>query len=170
MKKIFLLLLFLMLIPKIGFGQVEKYKAVFTLNFIRYIGWTEESKQGDFVIGVLKSDKVAEWLTSQSGGKKFGYQDVVIKKFNSVDELTDCQVLYVSSAINFGKYSEAIFKVLGKSSLVITESEGATRHGSVINFVVRDDNLKFEIAEANAQTTGLSVSSKLSNMAAAIKK
>ncbi len=157
------------MVPKFGFSQVEKYKSVFTLNFIRYIGWAEEAKQGDFVIGVLKSPGVADWLNKQSLGKKFGNQDVVIKEFKSVDELVDCQVLYVGSSYNFFRYAEQIKSVLGKYSLLITESEGAIKKGSVINFVVRDDILKFEVSEANAQSTGLSISSKLSNMGAAIR-
>ena len=170
MRKMFLFLFFLLVIPKIGFGQVEKYKSVFTLNFIRYIGWPDDAKQGDFVIGVLKNSKIADWLTKQSGGKKFGYQNVVIKKFNSVDEVVDCQVLYVASNINFSRHSETLLGKIGKSSLVVTETEGATKHGSVINFVVRDEKLKFEIHKSNAQNLGLSISSKLSNMAAAIQK
>jgi len=170
MRKILLLLILMMAVPKIGSSQVEKYKSVFTLNFIRYIGWPDDAKQGDFVIGVVKNSKIADWLVKQSGGKKFGYQNVVIKEFNSVDEVTDCQVLYVSSSVNFSRHSETLFSKIGKSSLVITESEGATKHGSVINFVVRDNNLKFEIHDLNAKNLGLSISSKLSNMAAAIKK
>ena len=106
MRKILLILIFLVALPKIGFSQVEKYKSVFTLNFIRYIGWPEDAKQGDFVIGVLKSPKIADWLTKQSAGKKFGYQNVVIKKFNSVEEVADCQVLYVSSGVNFSRQAE----------------------------------------------------------------
>ncbi len=160
----------MLVVPKIGFGQVEKYKSVFTLNFIRYIGWPEEAKQGDFVIGVLKEPAIADWLVKQSGGKKFGYQNVVIKEFKSVEDVTDCQVLYISSYINFSRHSETILSKLGKSSLVITETEGATKRGAVINFVVRENNLMFEVHEANAQKLGLSISSKLSNMAAAIKK
>lgn len=170
MRKIVLVLFFLLVIPKFGYCQVEKYKAVFTLNFIRYIGWPEDAKQGDFVIGVLKSSKIADLLTKQSAGKKFGYQNVVIKQFNSVDELVDCQVLYVSSSVNFSRNSESIKSILGKSSMIITESEGATKKGSVINFVVRENNLKFEVHEGNAQSQGLSVSSKLLNLQAAIKK
>ncbi|WP_066630259.1 YfiR family protein [Labilibacter marinus] len=170
MRKILLILVFLLFIPKLGFSQVEKYKSVFTLNFIRYIGWPEDAKQGDFVIGVLKNPKIADWLTKQSGGKKFGYQNVVIKQFKSVDEVTDCQVLYVSGSVNFSRQSENLLGKIGKSSLLITETEGATKHGAVINFVVRENNLKFEIHNSNAQNLGLSISSKLSNMAAAIKK
>ncbi len=169
MKKNYLILFFLLLIPTLSFGQVEKYKSVFTLNFIRYIGWTEATKQGDFVIGVIKNKRVAEWLTNQSAGKKFGYQNVVIKEFKSVDELIDCQVVFVGAAANYSRYAETIKGKVGKSTLIITETEGAINHGSIINFVIRDNNLKFEISNANATAAGLSISSKLENMAAAIK-
>ena len=169
MKKIVLLSVFVLLVPKLGFAQIEKYKSVFTLNFIRYIGWPEDAKKGDFVIGVLKDDKIAEWLGSQSNGKKFGYQDVVIKVFNSVEEVANCDVLYVSSNINFSRHAESLLSKIGKNSLLITETEGATKHGSVINFVVRDEVLKFEIDDANAQKRGLSISSKLTSMTAAIQ-
>lgn len=169
MRRTLIFLFFLIIIPKLGFGQVEKYKSVFTLNFIRYIGWPDNAKKGDFVIGVLKEPKIAELLKKQSVGKKFGYQNVVIKEFRSVDEVIDCQVLYVSSSINFSRQSDNILAKLGKGSLLITETEGATKKGAVINFVIRENNLKFELHNANAQNLGLSISSKLSNMAAAIK-
>ncbi len=170
MKKLLLILILVLALPKIGFSQAEKYKSVFTLNFIRYVGWNESSKQGDFVIGVLKGSSIAKFLKQQSAGKKFGFQDVVIKEFNSVDEVGKCQVLYVSSSINYSRHSATLVGKIGKGALIITETEGATANGSVINFVIRDNNLKFEISETNAQKQGLSISSKLSNMAAAIKK
>ncbi|SMO58028.1 protein of unknown function [Saccharicrinis carchari] len=169
-KHVLLLLIFILIVPKVGFGQVEKYKSVFTLNFIRYIGWPEDAKTGDFVIGVLRHDKIAELLASQSSGKKFGHQNVVIKSFKSVDDVSNCQVLYVSSSINFSRHAETLLSKIGKTALVVTESEGATKHGAVINFVVRDQTLKFEIDNANAQKYGLSISSKLSEMTAAIQK
>ncbi len=170
MRKLVLIVILVLALPKLGFSQAEKYKSVFTQNFIRYIGWTDQSKQGDFVIGVLKSSTIAGWLKKQSAGKKFGFQNVVVKEFKNVEEVSKCQVLYVSSAINFSKYSAAIFSKLGKGSLVVTEAEGATDHGSIINFVIRGNNLKFEISESNAAKQGLSISSKLSTLPAAIKK
>jgi hypothetical protein len=149
-------------------GQVEKYKAVFTLNFIRYIGWPEDARQGDFVIGVLNSSSVAKWIKSQSAGKKFGFQDVVVKEFSSVDEVEDCQVLYVSSKARFSKVADQLQGKLGNNSLIITEEEGATDFGSMINFVIRDEVLKFEIHNKNASDKGLQISSRLGNMSSAI--
>ena len=151
-----------------GNAQEAKFKATFTLNFIRYIGWPESTKQGDFVIGVLKAKEIADYMTSQSAGKKFGFQDVVIKDFKNTDEITDCQVLFVSSYANFSRHASEILAKVGKNTLVVCESEGATDSGAAINFVIRDSKLKFEIKKANAAKAGLQISSKLESMASAI--
>jgi hypothetical protein len=144
---------------------------MFTLNFIRYIGWPEASKQGDFVIGVVKDNIIAENLKTQTAGKKFGYQTIVIKEFKSVEEITDCQLLYFSNSVNFSRNAELVMeKLKGKNSLVITETEGAIKNGSMINFVVRDDKLKFEISNENAEAFGIKFSSSLTSLSNAIVK
>ncbi len=169
MKKVFLFIALLVL-PLLVQGQVAKYKAVFTANFIRYIGWPEAAKQGDFVIGVIRDKEMVDHLKNVSKGKKFGFQDIVIKEFRSPAEVSYCQVLFIPSNINLGKNASTIINKLGgKNSLIIAEKEGATKYGAMINFVIRDDKLKFEINKANASRFGLQVSSKLENMASAIK-
>jgi len=157
------------MIPLMGFGQVAKYKAIFTASFIRYIGWPEEAKQGDFVIGVLRDKEMADYLRSVSKSKKFGFQDIVIKEFKSPEDVTYCQVLFIGDNINLSKNAATVVEKLGgKNSLIITEKNGAVKYGSMINFVIRDDKLKFEISKKNAAGFGLQVSSKLQNMASAI--
>ncbi|HAM97856.1 MAG TPA: DUF4154 domain-containing protein [Marinilabiliales bacterium] len=172
MKKILLFLfIFAFLHSMAQEADVAKYKAMFTLNFIRNIGWPEASKEGDFVIGVLKEPNVAANLKTQTVGKKFGYQNIVIKEFKNVEEVTDCQLLFFSRSVSFSKNSEAIIQKLGGSnSLIITESEGAINSGSMINFVVRDDKLKFEISASNAEKFGLKFSTSLSTLSNAIVK
>ncbi|MCQ2201677.1 MAG: YfiR family protein [Bacteroidales bacterium] len=168
MKKI-VFILFLMLMPLCAQAQnVQKAKAMLTFNFIRYIGWAEEVRQGDFVIGVLKEHELVSWLTKLSTGKKFGYQDIVIKEFKSIDDVEDCQVIFVGSGGNFNKNSEKLMSVVGKNTLIITEVDGATSKGSMINFVVRDDILKFELHSKNASISGVQFSAKLGTMTGAI--
>lgn len=168
MKRFYLLAL-LLLIPLLSMGQIAKFKAVFTLNFIRYIGWSESSKQGDFVIGVLRNKEVADYLREQSYGKPFGFQKVVIKEYRSVEEIDNCQVVFVSSAINMRSSGAFIMdKAKQYNTLIIAESEGATQYGATINFVVRENALKFELHKGNAARQGLQFSSRLEGMAAAI--
>ena len=169
MKKSILIITFVVSLFSFGAqAQEAKYKATFTLNFIRYIGWPEGSSQGDFVIGVLRSKEIADNLKTQSAGKKFGFQDVVIKEFKTIEEISNCQVIFVSSSANFAKNSAVITERSGKSCLIVTEAEGATKNGAIINFVIRDDKLKFEISKANAARASLQISSKLETMASAI--
>jgi hypothetical protein len=170
MKKITLFFLLILIIPSKSYsqGEVAKYKSIFTLSFIRYIGWPEESRQGDFVIGVVRNKEIADWLRSLSKGKKFGFQNVVIKEFRTPEEVTDCQVLYIGN-VNLSKYASTLVdKVGGRNTLIISEKNGATKYGSMINFIIKEDKLKFEIQKNNASKFGLQISSKLSGMASAI--
>ncbi len=172
MKRLAILVLAVISVGIVKAQEVElaKYKSLFTLNFIRYIGWPEEAKQGDFVIGVLKNTEMAEQLKDQVVGKKFGYQNIIIKEFKNVDEISNCQILYVDGSINYSKNANLISQKLNnKSSLIITEDFGAISKGSMINFVIVDNKLKFEVSSANAEKFGLKLSNSLLAMNNAIK-
>lgn len=148
--------------------QLAKPKALLTLSFIRYLGWDDAVRQGDFVIGVVRDRELSQWISSQSQGKKFGFQEVVVKQFKSIDEITDCQVLYVSKNVSFARNASKILDKVGKNTLVMTEEEGATTKGSMINFVIRDSHLRFELSKANAQMGNIQFGQKLTDMTAAI--
>ena len=151
-------------------AELDKYKSLFTLNFIRYIGWSEEAKEGDFIIGVLKNSIMAEQLKEKTNGKKLGFQNIVIKEFKNIDEVSDCQTLYVDGRINYAKNAKLIASKLNNSnSLIVTEDAGAISDGSMINFVIVDEKLKFEVSANNANKYGLKFSNSLMAMKNAIK-
>ena len=168
MVKNVLMAIVLMLVSLPSSAQIAKSKAMLTTSFIRYLGWSETARQGDFVIGVLKDKEFASWLESHFKGKKFGFQEVVVKNFKSIDDVTACQVLYVSSSANFIRNSKSIGTKVGKDALVVTEEPGATDLGATINFVVRGGNLQFELSKRNAQLAHIQISQKLESMPSAI--
>ncbi len=172
MKKLIAIFLVLMSVVSLNAAtnEVIKYKSLFTLNFVRYIGWPEEVKQGDFVIGVIQNKEMAAELRTQTEGKKFGFQNIVVKEFNSLEELTDCQIVYVSERANYSKNAAAISQKVGKNTLIVTENNNAIANGSMINFVVVDDLLKFEVSAANSESKGLTLSNTLVTMKNAIQK
>lgn len=148
--------------------QLAKPKSLLTLSFIRYLGWSDNARKGDFVIGVVRDRELSSWLSSQSEGKKFGFQNVVVKSFKSVAEITDCQVIYISKNVSFSRNAPTIIDKVGKDTLIITEEEGATKSGSMINFVIRDGRIRFELSKANAQSANIQFGQKLTDMTAAI--
>jgi hypothetical protein len=70
------------------------------------------------------------------------------------------QVLFV------GRQEEARLKrllddVRARPVLTVTEASGALNAGSIINFVLQDNRLRFEIALGTAERNGLKLSSRL---------
>ena len=65
-----------------------------------------------------------------------------------------------------GLLAEAVKKIHGKSTLLITEAEGDAKKGAAINFVAKDNKQAFELNKAIAEKCGLVVSSGLKALAA----
>lgn len=173
MKKLLIVLLLFVSTFAQSYSQnanVDKYKALFTVNFIRFIGWTEENKQGDFVIGVINEKGIATELRKNVDGKKFGFQSFVVKDFKTIDEITNCNILYVSSSILMNKKNtDLIASKVRKSTLIISETTSSNSL-SMINFVAVDDKLKFEINIATIEKSGLQISNSLTALNNAIVK
>jgi hypothetical protein len=137
---------------------------MFIYNFTRLIEFPSQCKTGDYIIGVLGSDVSFNEIKNFSQGKTVGTQTITVKKFNSIDDVTNCHILFVS----FSKTKELaiiISKIEKYNTLLITEKNGATSNGSIINFVILDDKLKFEVNPDNALKFQIKLSTKLTEMA-----
>jgi hypothetical protein len=137
---------------------------MFIYNFSRLIEWPANYKNGPFVIGVLGSSDIHQQLQVYTKGKRVGSQPITVKVFNSPGEISTCHILFIP--FNSTKLMPNILSgVSGKSTLLVTEKNGAIEEGSAINFVVVGDKLKFELSQGNAVKYSIKVSSKLNEMA-----
>ena len=118
---------------KQNFDTNAKMKAVFVYNFTRYIDWPEEYKQGNFVIGLLGETPISEELGKVAATKKAVNQTIEVKNFDSIGNISECHILYVSSN-NSADLAAALQKTKGRSTLVITEQDGLAAKGAGISF------------------------------------
>lgn len=141
-----------------------KFKSLFIYNFTKYTEWPEAYKQGDFIIGVVNDNDLAEQLELAAKTKKINSQNVVIKRISSVAELSKCHVLYISgtSAAEVDPY---IKKAKDYSCLIITEGKGLVESLSAINFVVVGSQLNFEMNKSLFDNKQLIVSNSLEKLA-----
>lgn len=166
MKKIFLVMMISGLFGFVAKTQtgIAKAQAMFIYNFSRLIEWPASYKTGSFVIGVLGSGEITSELESYTTGKSVGTQQIVVKQFRDPGEIDKCHILFVP----FSKtkiLGEVLSSLANKSTLIITEKNGAVEEGSAINFLLIGDKLKFEISQGNATRYGIKYSSKLTEMA-----
>ena len=159
------LVAFMMGSVSIVMAQKAKFQSMFIYNFTKYIKWPDAYNPGGFVIAVVGDDAVYNNLMAVASSKKeVNGMNLVVKKFSSVDDITDCQVLFV--AANFcDQLGQVNSKIQGKPVLVITDKPGMAQSGSVINFVEKDGKMKFELNQSRADSRGLKVSGSLTSLA-----
>lgn len=148
-------------------AQETKFIALYLYNFTKYIDWPEEQKKGDFVIGVVGNSQVYSELVQIAEGKPVGNQTIVVKNFRNIEEITGCHILYLAENQS-RRIDQAIGKINQSAPLIVTQAEGATLQGSAINFVIRNETMKFELKKSNATKYGLRLHSRLDNLAIVI--
>ena len=72
-------------------------KAMYIYNFATLIDWPSQYRKGNFVIGVYgNKDGVYDNLKTKFEGKSIGSQEIVIKNYTSVSQITKAHIVYVT--------------------------------------------------------------------------
>lgn len=166
-SKIIFGILIISVLPFMAKSQDYRIHSVFIYNFTKYIQWPSSAQSGDFVIGVLGNSPMVQSLEKLASERKIGNRSMVIKKFNSVDQVSQCHMLFIPES-NSNDLEAALAKIGGQSTLIMTERQGLGSRGSGINFIVVDGKQKFELNKAATEKAQLKVSNELTSLAIVI--
>jgi len=137
-------------------------------RFTKYINWPDDKKNGDFVIGVVGDTPLYDELKIFISNKSAAGQPFVIKKFSANATAYNCQILFVCD--DESRSVKRIAAVTaGTPILLVTESEGLSRKGSCINFIIVGDHLKLEINKTNIERRSLNIASELLTLGIVVK-
>ncbi len=150
--------------------SVESVKAAFLYRFLEYVEWPDGARpDGPLTIAVLGDESLAEELHRNVRGRLAHGREIRAHSVSSVQEGLDAQVLFVSE--HWKKKLPAVAEAHARDPvLIVTEGEGALDRGSVINFLVVDGNVRFEISLSAAEQRGLKLSSRLLSVALRVEK
>ncbi|MEO8058901.1 MAG: YfiR family protein [Burkholderiales bacterium] len=147
-------------LPSASESQV---KAAFLYRFLGFVEWPAqafERTDSPLVIGVLGADALAEELEAVVAGRVVHGHPVEARKIRRGDSFAGLHVLFVGQAAG-----PAISSLMGASKagalLAVTETEEALAQGSMINFVVVDNKVRFDVAPGLAEQRSLKISSRL---------
>jgi YfiR/HmsC-like len=153
-----------------GSYSMESVKAAFLYRFLEYVEWPAATPTEEpFTIAVLGDDSLTAELRRNVRGRQAHGREIRVRSVKTVQEGVDAQVFFVSAE------SKRKLGALGRTQqrdpvLIVTEGEGALDSGSVINFVVVDGNVRFEVSLPAAEQRGLKLSSRLLNVALRVEK
>ena len=140
----------------LGYGQNEKFKALFIYNFTNYIEWPGATN-GTFTITVIGDSPIIGELQAISKIKKVGNATIEVKKVNSIGEVASSNIIFVPSS-HKKALAEIAQSMAGKATLII--SDGAQGKFG-INFVEVDSKQSFQISKSNIEEHKLKVNSAL---------
>jgi hypothetical protein len=164
MRKALYVFVFLFVSIGIAKSQEENVIAIAVYNFTRYIDWPQEQAANDFYIDVIGHKSVYDKLKEISAGRKVGNRNISVRFLETVDKITSSEILFVG----FWQSKEMpkiLEKVKSAPTLIITEKDGLIESGSALNFVIRNNTIKFEVKKANILKYGLVMSETLEQMA-----
>jgi hypothetical protein len=148
-----------------------RVKAVFLYNFAKFVEWTparSTATHEPIILGVVGDDPFGEVLEQTIKGKTVNGRELVVKRFPHPSEARACQVLFISSSEK--KRLRSIFESLrGASVLTVGETEGFAQLGGIVNFVLEDNRVHFEVNVDAAERAKLKISSKLLSLARIVK-
>lgn len=145
--------------------SMTKYLSNCLYNFSRNINWPEENKSGDFVITIVGDKELYAEMTKLTQNMKVGLQPIMVKFFNSVNEVSGYQQIVFVDNWQSNKINSLIQKTSGSNTLIVSETEGLIEKGSMINFVPVNGVMKFEMNKENLRRNNLMASSVLEKMA-----
>ncbi len=149
--------------------EIEEYqlKAAFLFNFTKFISWSHADASSKLTVCVMNAKEVAGALEVVTRGKSVDARQVVVQQISFPAALETCQILFIG---NNGKKTEEILVEAKKLSIVtVGEDEKFLRRGGMINFVLEEGKLRFEINTDAASRAGINISSKLLSLAKIVR-
>jgi hypothetical protein len=110
---------------------------------------------------VVGDDPFGGTLDKAIAEQKEGKRSLALRRMPVLDPTASCQILFTSDA-------EALDAV--KDRPVVTVTDSGVRPRGIISFVVIDNHVRFDIDAAEADNVGVRVSSKLLNLAHAVRR
>lgn len=145
-------------------GALERQvKAAYLYKFAGFVEWPEGSfahPDSPLVIGVLSADALAEQLEQTVAGHTAGGRAIVVRKLRRGDALAGLHILFIG-AMERAALQETLAASRSQAVLTVSDSDEAHALGSMINFVVADEKLRFEVALKPVASARMRISARM---------
>ena len=153
-------------------AQSEEYavKAAYLSKFGIYVEWPRKafsSANSAINLCVVEDDPFGSTLDEVVRGQRIGERAIVLRRLQDVTRDSGCHILYIGDS---QRTSQIIESLRRSGVLTVTDTRGTRGSMGIINFVLKDNRVRFDIDDAAAEKNGLVISSKLLSLALNVKQ
>ena len=144
----------------------HQVKAAFLFNFVKFVIWPPEAfadGKKPLKLCVVGRDPLGDELTRMIAGKTVRDHPLEFSRITDAASARGCHLVYIGQ--EWGKAREFVAAVRGNAVLTVGEVQDFVASGGVINFVMENDQVRFEVNLDSANAAGLKVSSRLLTLA-----
>lgn len=147
-------------------------KATYLHKIAAFITWPSPSEAiqpgGAFNICIIGNDPFGPLLDRAIEGQTVDGRPILATRWQVLPDVFDCQIAYISKS---GLQSVATTLVLLRGKPVLTVTDGARTAATrgMVNFVIADNRVRFEIDNGAATLSRLVISSKLLSLAVMVR-
>jgi hypothetical protein len=142
-------------------------KAAFLFNFAKFVEWPTGSfsdASAPLQICVFGRDPFGEELRNITTGKTVNGRKLEVDIVVDLQHARSCHILFIASSVRMPT-KQIAEGLRGASVLTVGDSQGFAEQGGMINFVLENDRVQFEVNRKAADQAGLKISSKLLSVA-----
>lgn len=152
-------------------GSLERaIKATYLWKFAPFVEWPAsafKSPDSPFVICIVGGNPFGNLLDEAVAGQHILGRPVSIRHLSGVSGNSGCQILFDAGSSE-QTIAAGLQAVRGTPVLTVTNSQDNGGPKGIINFVIDQGHVRFEINDATASASGLAISSKLLSLAVAV--
>lgn len=137
-------------------------KAAYLLNFIKYVEWPDDAFERDdspFRLGLLGGNPFGDALGELIAATAPDQRKITIQQSDNIADLKTCHLLFFVK--NETEHRAALSQLAKLPVLTVGEQQSFTEMGGIINFVLVDAKVRFEISTKTAKKHDLKISSRL---------
>lgn len=146
-------------------------KAAFLYNFIRFIEWPGEvPREGEpFRLCVVADRTMKRAIQQTVEGESVRGRPLIVAQPQQPQDAQQCQILFVGRS-EHQRASRLLAAVRDLPVLTVGESARFVEQGGVIEFVLQENRVRFDVSLPGAQRSNLKLSSNLLRVAREIKQ
>lgn len=140
--------------------DANQVKAAFLYHFGTYVQWPTAAELEPITIAVLDEPGVVAELAAFLPGRTVQGRPVRVVSIAAIEDVADAEILFVGRAHN-SRLESVIARLDERPTLVVTDARDGLDRGAMVNFVLADSRVRFEISVPRANQAGLMLSSRL---------
>lgn len=147
----------------------EEVKATYLYKLAAFVEWPQGAgARGSFNLCVVGDNPFGGLLKQAVQGQTINGRPIVVQRFRTIAGNPGCQIMYVTGSAAQPP-SAILAAVHGAPVLTVTDEARDRADTGIINFVLVDNHVRFEINDAEATEDGLIISSKLLSLAVRVQ-